>query len=187
MGKKLIIRGADFAQNAVGGLKTTGNLYALPFSCSLLNGQAGNLLLYYTNTRMTLTGFANRGVRIPEGCKITLSGLKGINGSRTALWIDYCMYSTNFIPQYFSANELTNNPAIDGNAQNLLKTGSEFVEANYFPLNHANGTSIEVTNPYNHDVYIVFVAKAGSSGAAMTLSQYQVGTLTGFSYTITTA
>ena len=178
MGKKLIIQGADFSAHPVGGLESSGLMTTLPFMNSVVSGQAGWLFATTSTNRLTLTGEYFTAIKVPKGYQITLSGLKGVSANQTALWLDYLIYSTPTIPTCQNGNQVTEN------APTLIATGSGFDSSNYFPLNHSNDVSASLINTYNYDVYIVFVAKAGSSGSTITLSNYRSSTA-GITYSVT--
>lgn len=167
MGKKLIIQGADFSAHPVNA-ETNGVAIPNNTMISVVNGTAGYWGLgQYQANRLSIVGVNSLPIKIPKGCSITLSGLKG-NGSQTALWLDWAMYDSPIIPAYPQASTTY----VSGNAPNLIETASNFVSANYFPLNHSNGTSITVSNTKGKDVWIVFVAKGGSAGSNISASTY---------------
>ena len=168
MGKKLIIKGADFSANAIGTETQDGYVCANNTMASVVSGTAGWWGLgQYQSNRLTIVGVNAKPIRLPKQSTITLTGLKG-NGSQTALWLDWIKLDSPVLYAMPQASATY----VSGNAPNLIGTASNFVSANYFPLNHSNGTSITVTNDRDYDVWIVFVAKGGSSGSAISSSNY---------------
>lgn len=158
MGKKLIIKDADFSANAI----ETGSDYisfvANQHSLSIVTGDVGNMIDSTNNAkRLALTGASSRPILIPSGSSMTIKGLKGTSGTSEALRLDFVYYGNNDAIPVVPNGQGTPNV-------NAVGTWSNYVSANYFGLNTGDADSIVITNTYGRDYYFAFACKTASGG-----------------------
>lgn len=151
----MIIKGADFSANAIENEQY--ELFSIENrSLSVLQSNVGSLsTTASTNYRINMFLAGHRPILVPSGKSIKIKGLKGTDGQKPTLTLDYVYYSTN--------QEVTVSSEANANA---VGTASNYVSADYFLINR-NELSDEViiTNNYGHDYYFGFAAKAELSSS----------------------
>lgn len=162
MGKKLIIMGADFSANGVSSKQV---LKTYPQTAlSVTTEAAGWINTYNTSTARSCASLEGANIPIPAGATLILSGLKGISGTETALWVDYCIYSSSSINLATSAKSSP--------APNFLRSASSFVSGYFFPLNHDGVDSLAITNQDGVDRWICFAFRLPNNGT-LNISKYR--------------
>lgn len=154
MGKNLIIKGADFSANAIEQEKYF--LFSIENrSLSLLESNVGSLsTTTSSNYRINMFLTGHRPILIPAGSTITIKGLKGVDGQKPTLTLDYVYYNNN--------DEVTASSSPNVNA---VGTASNYVSSDYFPINkNTLLDTVTITNNYGSDYYFGFAAKAVLDG-----------------------
>lgn len=132
MGSALIIRGANFINN----IGTEYDLTLLPDNTTIniatTNDAYGTNFVITANNRLAV----KENVFIPNGSSIILGGLKGKDGLKSPLRVDYCVWNKD--------ERITDN---------VITTGSKGVSADYFPLNKIGENSVVITNDTGEDGY----------------------------------
>lgn len=140
MGKKLIIKGADFSENCIKN--------PLPLEQGLIDiipaeAEFGENMDVNMEKRMRTVN----NLLIPSDAAVVISGLKGLNGSRSALRLDYCAYTSN-----------------ERTKQACIGTGSNGFSDYYFPYNSSEkGNSVTIHNKYHQDLYFGFTIASGDN------------------------
>lgn len=155
MGKNLIIKGADFSANAIENEQY--ELFSIENrSLVILQSSVGSLsTTSSSNYRINMFLAGHRPILIPNGKSIKIKGLRGTDGQKPTLTLDYVYYSTN--------QEVTASSSPNANA---VGTASNYVSDNYFSINRNELLDeVIITNNYGSDYYFGFVAKAELSNS----------------------
>ena len=154
MGKNLIIKGADFSANAIE--QEEYSLFSIENrSLSVVESNVGSLsTATSSNYRINMFLTGHRPILITAGSTITIKGLKGADGQKPTLTLDYVYYNNN--------DEVTASSSPNVNA---VGTASNYVSSDYFPINKdILSDTVTITNDYESDYYFGFVAKAVLDG-----------------------
>lgn len=156
MGKVLVIKGADFSENAV------DTLTPIQWSNMVLEDGGLNLLGFGDpafGTEIEVSNHyrirADLNVYIDAGETIHFKGLKGITGNEIALRIDACMYSQDERTRASVVHSLSH-----GNINNI------------FPVNIDGGDMVTVTNEYDAGYYFAFVFAGQTKGESLNVANY---------------
>lgn len=148
MGKRLIIKNADFTANAI----ESRELTLLPLVKKLaldLTGNSSGIVFGWqiqpgANTRCS----ASQLIFVPNGAKLILSGTKLFR-------FDYCWYSQSFnLETYTAASE----SAIAAAHPYVLGSYSSKVSGNFFGVNTSGADSIVIVNNTGADCYYLIAA-----------------------------
>ena len=136
---------------------TSGTLFVQNKMCSVVaneNFYVGGAI----NNRMTSASATEAtGILVKSGDSITLTGVSGLRA-------DY-VYATNAGPASSSGNTPWGG----------VGTGSNFVTANYFPLNtDGSSNTVTVTNTYGQDYYFFFCFAAPNKSSDIPASSYNI-------------
>ena len=167
MGTKLILKKADFSENAI-----IKSLFVE--DSSMINLVSTDGCGYRNNTatavknHQRLSAYADssyKPILIKDGETVRIKGLKGVDGQSTVLRLDYAYYSDNTA---ISIETSGVNPKLVG-------TASNFVVSDFFPLN-AEGTNdyADFQNTYGHDYYFAFSFRAVANNTALTVGNYNI-------------
>lgn len=161
MGTNLIIRNADFSANAIG--RELVNHPIQTGGIAVTAQKAGWISSLDIKRLCTTAG--NNGILIRSGSKIHLKGLKGVDGLKPALRLDFAYYNSDLIQQNLNATEPVSN---------VVGTYSNYVSANYLTLNTAGDDEIEITNNYGSDYYFGFVFCGPTKDENLSPSDYNI-------------
>lgn len=158
MGKKLIIKGADYSVWEEMHLENKG--------MSIVNGQAGYIVT--TGTPYRICGFKDDAftfITIPAGKSMAIRGLKGESGTEYALRFDY-VYGT-CDKSVIKASPSSNLPGVVG-------TASNYVATDYFPINTDGEESVVITNNYGSDYNFAFLFAGPTKNESLTYTNYTI-------------
>lgn len=160
MGKKLIIKGADFSQVAVDG-RVIGILDSSKLELNgitIITGDASYGNYGSANTKRMRVK-AGSLVPVELGQSVTLSGLKGVSGSLTALTMCIVIYSSNSSPS----------------ASTVVGGSNAGESTNYFNLNSSElADSLTWENNIGNG-YLSFCAAIGTEHTdVINLSNYRI-------------
>lgn len=135
MGKALIIKGANFYSSSIG----TETIELMPDNTTISIATGSEK--YGMEQTITLNNrlAAKDNILIRNGESINLNGLRGVDGQKNPLRVDYCAYSAN---ERITANVIT--------------TGSKGVPENYYPFNKSGEGYVTITNDTGEDAYFGF-------------------------------
>lgn len=165
MGKRLIIKNADFSANC---MSSKVNISIENYSLSLVTsadlGYRGSAEAAAIRMSATIDG---KPVLIPSGATVTLAGLRGVDGNQSPLRVDYVYYRNNDVIPILANSGSTPNP----NAVGALSNG---VSSNYYPLNSdGSNDAVEITNTHGQDYYFCFAFR-GLSNQNIYASNYTI-------------
>lgn len=144
MGKVIIVRGADFSANAVGVIPIEWEDMTLAQGLVVINSSTdyGNIKTT-TDPAYTKRMYTPTLIKINNGETIYIKGLKGLDGTKTALRMDAAYYSANV-----------------ASSANVVGSISNKDSTMFFPLN-SDGSSDEVsyTNNTGGDYYYAFTIR----------------------------
>lgn len=167
MGKNLIIKGADFSENGfiVGykHLAISNRWYYTTATNAGYKGIINNKRL--SSTIDANTNDINNGILVKAGQSIVLRGLKGVNGQKAPLRIDFTYANT-------STTLYKSNPSTI--APNVIGTASNYDAENYFPINTEGNDTVTIVNTYGADYYFVFSFAGPTKDETLNSADYNI-------------
>lgn len=136
MGVSIILKNANFLKSSIGNERNAELMPNNKTISVIVNSE-------YFGTERDIT-LHNRlalkdNIFIPNGASINLSGLKGVDGLKNPLRVDWVAYSIN-----------------ERKTEYAVTTASKGIEANYFPLNINGSNSVEIVNDTGQDAWFGF-------------------------------
>lgn len=169
MGKNLILYGEDYSTSA------THILTPINMTLSVAAGGFGYLLNYAganITKRFAILETGYKPFLVPSGYKCIVSGLKGSDGTKNPLRIDYVAYTTNDALSIYTASTSDSNP-------NASYSGSNKDSTKYFPFNnlvYKKQSTIVITNETANNLYFGLAAR-GNTDAVLSPADYPISIL----------
>lgn len=148
MGKRLIIKGADFSENGMESRELNSLPLVKQLALDLTGNSSGKVFGWQIQPGAQTRCSASQLIFVPNGAKLILSGTKLFR-------FDYCWYSQSYqLENYTAASE----SAIQAAHPYVLGSYSNKVSSNFFGVNTSGADSVVIVNNTGADCYYLIAA-----------------------------